>query len=138
LDFKVAKWTKNFKLLNLCGNLSAYVFVPSFLGENIPTAEFGMISAETACWDKEIFNEDFYLLLYLPICVKPTNEHWILVQNYSPEHNRERNSENIIHVWNSFEPLRPFKESRIDSKESIPPAYVACPASTTTRFLIDS
>jgi hypothetical protein len=22
-----------------------------FLGENIPTAEFGMISAETACWD---------------------------------------------------------------------------------------
>jgi hypothetical protein len=32
---------------------AAYVFVPSFLGENIPTAEFGMISAETACWDVE-------------------------------------------------------------------------------------
>jgi hypothetical protein len=24
-----------------------------FFGENIPTAEFGMISAETACWDME-------------------------------------------------------------------------------------
>jgi hypothetical protein len=31
--------------------LAAYVFVPSVFGENIPTAEFGMISAETACWD---------------------------------------------------------------------------------------
>jgi hypothetical protein len=38
------------------------------LGENIQTAEFGMISAETACWDIEnsqIFNENFYLPLYL-------------------------------------------------------------------------
>jgi hypothetical protein len=25
-----------------------------YLGKNIPTAEFGMIWAETACWDKEI------------------------------------------------------------------------------------
>jgi hypothetical protein len=33
--------------------LAAYVFVPSVFGENIPTAEFGMISAETACWDME-------------------------------------------------------------------------------------
>jgi hypothetical protein len=33
--------------------LAAFVFVPSVLGENISTAEFGMISAETACWDKE-------------------------------------------------------------------------------------
>ncbi len=32
---------------------AAYVFVPSVFGENIPTAEFGMISAETACWDIE-------------------------------------------------------------------------------------
>jgi hypothetical protein len=31
----------------------AFVFVPSVLGENIPTAEFGILSAETACWDKE-------------------------------------------------------------------------------------
>jgi hypothetical protein len=43
---------RNFKRLHLCGNqldqytLSAYVFVPSVLGENIPTAEFGkLISA---------------------------------------------------------------------------------------------
>jgi hypothetical protein len=36
--------------------------------ENIPTAEFGMRSAETACWDTEkIFNEDFYLPLYLSL-----------------------------------------------------------------------
>ncbi len=49
-----------FKLLNLCGNpptyqytLAAYVFVPSVFGENIPTSEFGMISAETAFWDIE-------------------------------------------------------------------------------------
>jgi hypothetical protein len=32
---------------------TAYVFVPSVFRENIPTAEFGMISAETACWDIE-------------------------------------------------------------------------------------
>ncbi len=31
--------------------LAARVFVPSGFGENIPTAEFGMVSAETACWD---------------------------------------------------------------------------------------
>jgi hypothetical protein len=45
-----------FKLLNLCVNqlrkytLAANIFVPFVLGENIPTAEFGMISAETAWW----------------------------------------------------------------------------------------
>jgi hypothetical protein len=27
--------------------------VPSIFGENIPIAEFGMISAETAYWDRE-------------------------------------------------------------------------------------
>jgi hypothetical protein len=27
--------------------------VPSIFGENIPTAEFGMISSETAYWDRE-------------------------------------------------------------------------------------
>jgi hypothetical protein len=45
-----------FKLLNLRGNqllktLAAFVFVPSVFRGNISTAEFGMISAETACWD---------------------------------------------------------------------------------------
>jgi hypothetical protein len=64
------------ELPNLHGNhlistLAVFVFVPSVFGENIPTAEFGMISAEMACWDIErhnpIFNEDFYLLLYLPL-----------------------------------------------------------------------
>jgi hypothetical protein len=34
-------------------NLAAYVFFPSAFGENIPPAEFGMISAEIACWDIE-------------------------------------------------------------------------------------
>jgi hypothetical protein len=33
--------------------LAAYVFIPSVFGENIPSAAFGMISAETACWDIE-------------------------------------------------------------------------------------
>jgi hypothetical protein len=33
--------------------IAAYVFVPSVFGENISTAEFGIISAETACWDIE-------------------------------------------------------------------------------------
>ncbi len=42
----------------LCGNqlqytLAAYDFVPSVFGENIPIAEFGMLSTETACWDIE-------------------------------------------------------------------------------------
>jgi hypothetical protein len=57
LDFKVAKWAK-YKLLNLRANhlistVAAFVFVSSVFGENIPTAEIGMISAETACWDIE-------------------------------------------------------------------------------------
>jgi hypothetical protein len=42
----------------LCGNqlistLAAFIFVPSVCDENIPTAEFEMISAETARWDIE-------------------------------------------------------------------------------------
>jgi hypothetical protein len=50
-------WAK-YKLLNLRGNhpistLAAFVFVPSDFGENIPTAEFRMISAVTDCWDLE-------------------------------------------------------------------------------------
>ncbi len=31
---------QNFKLPNLCGNLAAFVFVPSVFGEKFPTAEF--------------------------------------------------------------------------------------------------
>jgi hypothetical protein len=57
LNLKVTKWAK-YTLLNLRANhlistLPDFVFVPSVLGENIPTAEFGMISAETACWEIE-------------------------------------------------------------------------------------
>jgi hypothetical protein len=33
--------------------MAAFVFVTSVLGENIPTVEIGMISAETACWNIE-------------------------------------------------------------------------------------
>jgi hypothetical protein len=41
-------------LTNFQFTLAAYVFVPSDFGENIPTAELGLISAEeTACWDME-------------------------------------------------------------------------------------
>jgi hypothetical protein len=44
----------------LCGNqlnsipyVDAYVFLPSVFGENIPTAKFGITSAETSCRDIE-------------------------------------------------------------------------------------
>jgi hypothetical protein len=30
---------------------NTFVFIPSVLGENIPTAEFGKMTAETARWD---------------------------------------------------------------------------------------
>jgi hypothetical protein len=56
---KLQSGPRIFKLLNLCGKQLISipellcVFVPSVFGENIPTAEFGMISAETGCWDIE-------------------------------------------------------------------------------------
>ncbi len=64
---------------HLISTLAAFVFVPSIFGENIPTAEFEMIAAETACWDTEIkykiFNEDCYLLLLLsPMLCTNTRE----------------------------------------------------------------
>jgi hypothetical protein len=34
-------------------HLSSLVFVHSVFGEKFPTAEFGMISAETSCWEIE-------------------------------------------------------------------------------------
>jgi hypothetical protein len=33
--------------------LAAYILVPSVFGENIPTAKFETILADTACWDIE-------------------------------------------------------------------------------------
>jgi hypothetical protein len=39
--------------------IASYVFVPSVFGENIPTAECGMISAETAGWDIERKKQNF-------------------------------------------------------------------------------
>jgi hypothetical protein len=55
LDFKVSKWAKykllNLRVIHLFSTLAVFVFVPSVFWENIPTAEFGMISAETTCWD---------------------------------------------------------------------------------------
>jgi hypothetical protein len=66
---------KIFKILNVCGNqlmstLAAYVFVPSVFGENILTAEFGMNRQKLLAGKEksQIFNEDFYLPLYLPLC----------------------------------------------------------------------
>jgi hypothetical protein len=56
---KLLSGPRIFKLLNLGGNqlinytLYISVFVPSFLGVNISTTEFGIKSAETACWDIE-------------------------------------------------------------------------------------
>jgi hypothetical protein len=34
-------------------HLAAFVFVPSVFGEKFPTDEYGMISAETSCWEIE-------------------------------------------------------------------------------------
>jgi hypothetical protein len=50
------KGPRIFKLLNLLGNqlistAAAFIFVPSVFEGNIQTSEFGMIPAETACWD---------------------------------------------------------------------------------------
>jgi hypothetical protein len=49
---------RNFNLLNLRDNqlistLAAFVFASTVFGENIPTSEFAMISAESACWHIE-------------------------------------------------------------------------------------
>ncbi len=33
--------------------LAAFVFFPSVFGKKFPIAEFGMISAETSCWEIE-------------------------------------------------------------------------------------
>jgi hypothetical protein len=58
-SLKLVSGPRIFKLLNFVWyptyqyTQAAYVFVPSVFGENIPTAEFGMIWAETACWDIE-------------------------------------------------------------------------------------
>jgi hypothetical protein len=38
---------------HLISTLPAFVFVSSVFEENITTAGFGMIPAETACWDIE-------------------------------------------------------------------------------------
>jgi hypothetical protein len=64
-------------LLNLRGNelistLAAFIFVSSVFGENIPAAEFGTKSQKllAGTWkeNSQIFNDDFYLPLYLPLC----------------------------------------------------------------------
>jgi hypothetical protein len=53
---------------------AAYIFVPSIFGEEILTAEFGMISdrqkllAGTKKENSQIFNENFYLPLYPTLC----------------------------------------------------------------------
>jgi hypothetical protein len=48
----------------MCGPTYQYTLAASVFGENIPKAQF-------ASWYKkensQIFNEDFYLLLYLPL-----------------------------------------------------------------------
>jgi hypothetical protein len=59
----------------LISTLATFVFVHSVFGENISTAEFGMISKLLAGTKKEnsqIFKEDFYLPLYLPLWLKQT------------------------------------------------------------------
>ncbi len=65
LSFQICEVT------NLSAPITALVFVPSVFGEQFTTAEFWVVAAETACWEIEennqIFNEDFYLSLYLPL-----------------------------------------------------------------------
>ncbi len=47
--------------VNFFHSVTAYVFVPSVLGKNIPLAEFRMIVTETACWDIERKQPNFVM-----------------------------------------------------------------------------
>ncbi len=60
-----------------------YVYF-NILDSNIATADIFVISAEIACQDinSQTFNEDFYLPLYLPLCMRPClkgDERWFVV-----------------------------------------------------------
>jgi hypothetical protein len=48
-------------------HLAVFIFVPSVFGEKLPTDEFWMISADIER-NSQMFNEEFYLPLYLPLC----------------------------------------------------------------------
>jgi hypothetical protein len=71
---------------HLIGTLAAFVFIFTVFEENIFTAEFGIISAETACWDivrkflsSQIFNEDFTCrstFLYAENKIIPNDAHF--------------------------------------------------------------
>jgi hypothetical protein len=42
--------------MHLISTLASFVFIPSVFRENIPTAEFGLVSTETVSWDVEKAN----------------------------------------------------------------------------------
>jgi hypothetical protein len=50
-DCKELKMYKKGKDIRKKRHLAAFVFFSSVFGEKFPTAEFGMISAETCCWE---------------------------------------------------------------------------------------
>ena len=52
-DCKELKIYRKGKDIRKKRHLAAFVFVPSGFGEKFPTAEFGMISAETSGWEIE-------------------------------------------------------------------------------------
>jgi hypothetical protein len=52
-DCKELKMYRKGKDIRKKRHLAAFVFFPSVLREKFPTAEFGMISAETFCWEIE-------------------------------------------------------------------------------------
>jgi hypothetical protein len=49
-EFKMYRKVKDIRKKRL---LAAFVFFPSVFGKKFPIAEFGMISAETSCWEIE-------------------------------------------------------------------------------------
>ncbi len=61
-----------FKLQNL--RVNQLVFVPAVLGEKFPTAEFWRYRQKLLAGKKkensQNFNKDFYLSLYLPLCLQ--------------------------------------------------------------------
>ncbi len=81
LDFKVAKWEDPlWHILQILFEYCKYFNFNIFdlnIALILPTAEFLVILAEAVCWEIErkysqIFNEDFYLPLYLPLCSTPS------------------------------------------------------------------
>ncbi len=84
--------------------LAAYDSIPSIFGENIPTAEFGMISPETSCWDIEkkiakflmrtftCHSTFFYVWSSLFLCLKNFGAGF----NFNKMHHQQMNLQTVL------------------------------------------